>query len=293
MPLEQQSLVVKCYMTLFALILQIRSRRLSSRIRSYFKWWLGQPGQFESRREIEIFLRHDWYHDFSPLGLKTNQFRSAFYRKNQQAKQDELFDLIDRAIASCPREPGPGIKGVELFCADGFYANYAASRGVRSMLGVDLDADSVEARSGVLEQARLVTRLLGNGDYIHYRKADVFDLDGSWDICICAGGLYHLTDPRRLLTRLRRQVKTALVLQTVVSLENQDPSYFVTPAPGLTWGCRFSSKHLDRMIETSGWEIMERRENQLPGNIRLCDRGSVYLLCRPRESNPVCGPTNP
>jgi hypothetical protein len=187
----------------------------------------------------------------------------------------------------CAIKPGRHISGIEFFCADGFYANYAAARGIRPILGVDLDCDSVEQRRGVLDQARLVTRLLGNVDVISYRKADVFDVDGTYDIGICAGGLYHLTNPRRLLEKLREQINVALVLQTVVSLENDDASYFVSPAPGLTWGCRFSSAHLDKMVESCGWKIIEKHSNELPGNIRLCDRGSVYLLCQPEKSGEV------
>lgn len=192
-----------------------------------------------------------------------------------------MFKMIDRALTLCGESDNASISAVELFCADGFYSNYTASKGVGQVSGVDLDGDSVERRSGVLEQAQLVTRLLGNSDIISFRKADVLHIDGIYDICICAGGLYHMTNPEKLLKKLCAQVKRAMILQTVVSLENDDPTYFVSPAPGLSWGCRFSCLYLEKMLERTGWKIVEKSFNELPGNIRSCDRGSVYMLCSP------------
>lgn len=280
--LETSRLIVSIYRAAQLVLLQIRSRRVSAFVRSHTAWWFGDNAQFESRHEIEIFLRHDWYHDFSPLGLKTNQFPSRLYTLNQKAKQDELFRLIGSAISICSRADICPMSAVELFCADGFYSNFAASKGVRQIIGVDLDIDSVERRGGVLQQAELITRLLGNSDKIVFQKMNVFDVSGTFDICICAGGLYHLTNPQVLLAKLVCQVRRALVLQTVVSLEFDDSDYFVTPAPGLSWGCRFSLKFLEAMLEATGWEIIEQSNSELPGCLRDCDKGSAYMLCRPK-----------
>lgn len=279
--LESSPLVVTIYRVTQRVILRIRSRRFIAFVKSHFVWRFGHNPKFENRYEVETILRHDWYHDFSRLGVKTRQIPSRLYTLNQIAKQDELFRLIDNAISMCSRRESTEITAVELFCADGFYSNYLASKGVTNILGVDLDADSVEKRSGILRQARLITKLLDNSDKISFRKANVFDVAGSYDICICAGGLYHLTNPQELLENLVGQVKTALVLQTVVSLEFEDPDYFVTPAPGLTWGCRFSFKYLETMLHASGWEIVEQSRNELPGCLRACDRGSAFMMCRP------------
>ncbi|MCH8028367.1 MAG: class I SAM-dependent methyltransferase [Candidatus Dadabacteria bacterium] len=192
---------------------------------------------------------------------------------NQGSKQWILFKLIDRAIALC-REQGESIKGVELFCADGFYANYAVQRGAESVMGIDNDTYQQD-------KARLITKLLHNEGKISFAERDVFDLPDSYDFCICAGGLYHLSNPSDLLKLLRESIHTALVIQTVYSLAIEAEDYFETPAPHWTWGCRFSHLYLLQMVTDCGWEILESHTNELKGNKRPEDRGSAYLLCVP------------
>jgi hypothetical protein len=56
--------------------------------------------------------------------------------------------------------------------------------------------------------------------------------------------------------------------------------------PGRTWGCRFTSAGLKRMLRDSGFEILHAYEIELFGNERREDRGSVYALCRPEPVLP-------
>lgn len=221
-----------------------------------------------------------WYHDFEVLGVKTEQ-KPGPYRLNQLAKQDIIFKLIDGAILLCKgtryeqdkmiRHYNP-ITGVELFCADGFYSNYAAKKHRTRIRGIDLS-------EGHLKRAREITKTLGNEDRVAFTHCDVMDLDAEYDFGICAGGLYHLSDPASLLGLLRVKIKTALVIQTVFSLKHTEKDYFETPAPGRKAGCRFSYDHLIEMVVFCGWEIIEKHSNELGGNTWLEDRGSAYLLC--------------
>jgi len=226
-----------------------------------------------SRSEIG-FLLDPWYHDFEILGLRTPQKKPGRYGLNQEAKQGPLFELIARVISLCLEKQGTSVKGVELFCADGFYANYAIRCGAEEMYGIDINDRQ-------LAKARLITKLLGNSKKITFDHCDVFKLSGVYDFGICAGGLYHLSDPSGLLKSLTTKIGTALVIQTVYSLANTSEHYFETPAPGRTWGCRFSYKYLLQMINDSGWIILDASTNQLKGNSRLEDRGSAYFLCVP------------
>jgi 2-polyprenyl-3-methyl-5-hydroxy-6-metoxy-1,4-benzoquinol methylase len=66
----------------------------------------------------------------------------------------------------------------------------------------------------------------------------VFDSQGPYDFGICAGGLYHISNPKELLMDLRQKVKKALVIQTVYSLANEDEDYFET-RPWLDLGLSF------------------------------------------------------
>lgn len=210
-----------------------------------------------------------WYHDFEVLGVKTEQ-KPGPYRLNQLAKQDIIFKLIDGAILLCGKTKP--ITGVELFCADGFYSNYAAKKHRTRIRGIDLS-------EGYLKMAREVTKTLGNEERVTFTHCNVMDLRIDYDFGICAGGLYHISEPLTLLALLREYIRTALVIQTVVSLEHTEKDYFEEPAPGRVYGCRFSYDYLVKMVEACGWEIIEKHSNELGGNTWLKDRGSAYLLC--------------
>lgn len=232
---------------------------------------LGRRSLLEEA-EIELLLE-PWYHDFSPLGLSTPQ-RGGIYPENQEAKQAPLFGMIDGALERVKRRDGDSTV-LECFCADGFYGLYAALHGASQVVGVDLDEREIG-------RARLMARLLDVHRRTTFRVQDVFDVDGPASIAVCAGGLYHLEDPERLLRRLRELTTGALVVQTVYHLgRRDDPGYFEAPAPGWTWGCRFSVPYLRGMVERSGWEILADEYNELVGNDRPEDRGSAYLLCAP------------
>jgi hypothetical protein len=147
------------------------------------------------------------------------------------------------------------------------------------MDGLDIDGHSIE-------KARLVTRVLGNAERVRFEVRDVFALEGAYEFGICAGGLYHISNPQELLEMLARRIRSALVIQTVYSLANSSPDYFETPAPRWTWGCRFSHGRLLAMVAGAGWEVVESRANELAGNNRPDDRGSACLLCVPRKAVP-------
>jgi hypothetical protein len=213
-----------------------------------------------------------WYHDYAALGFDTPQKRGAF-QANQAAKQPVLFELIRSAVQRCAAFPGP-VRAVELFCADGLYAHHALACGATEVLGVDLSRRP-------LEQARLASKLLAREGAARFERRDVFELEGQFELAICAGGLYHLSDPAALLGKLSGQVRRALVVQTVYSLARTEPDYFESPAPGWTWGCRFSHERLLGMLRETGWHPLDVRTNQLEGNTRPEDRGSIYALCVP------------
>lgn len=239
-----------------------------------------------SLNEILMYYTPDWYHDFKILGVPTMQLQGDGSKEAQEDKQYIIFDYIKRAVEYIKQNLNgeSSITGVELFCADGFYSNFAVQNGVDSMLGIDLEELSGEGkkRSSVLEQARLVTKLLKNSEKVKFQKGDVFDLKNSYDICLCLGGLYHLEDPEKLIALLKEKIKKVLIIQTVVSLETEDENYFETPCPGWTWGCRFSHAYLKKMLDKCGWKIIKEDRNEIKWNQRLCDKGSSYLLCVPK-----------
>jgi hypothetical protein len=226
------------------------------------------------RRSFQDEMDHPWYHDFAALGVPTHQAEGIF-GPNQQAKQAALFDYINRAIELSGPEPD----GLELFCADGYYSHYALQHGARHMIGVDLGDPQSAGDPMHLRQADAMTSLLGHDGRAEFRRQDAFDVSGRYDFAICAGGLYHLAQPEKLLGKLTDNVRVALVVQTVCSLAQTAADYFETPAPGQDWGCRFSYDRLLSMLADAGWNVVASSTNELDGNARPEDRGSAYVLC--------------
>ncbi len=257
----------------------------------------------------EVRALQPWYHDFSRLGLQThfpprradvlaallNPLRRRFdphyvekgerfslrqllkpqppaHVLNQRVKERVIEDFL-RCCLHDLRTDAPVC--LDLFCADGYYACLlAALSSAAQITGVDLDEKEVA-------RARTAARLL-NLPNLRFEIADVWDFvqsDHRYDLILCAGGLYHLTDPRAFLHALRRIARGYLVVQSVVTLESEDPNYFVSPAPGWRHGSRFTHTALGRWLAEAGWRILDQAENELPANPRRCDRGSSYYRC--------------
>lgn len=248
-----------------------------------------------------------WYHDFSRLGLDTRRasagpvtriagrlmqlgarafpgrlgrslnqrasaLRSSMHRSNQRHKEAVLTPFLDEALGSL--SPAPSC--LDLFCSDGYYSCLIAS------ISSDATVTGVDLLEADLKRARLARQILGL-ERVEFVQADVRSyVSGrakSFDLVLCAGGLYHLSEPRALLADLRGVCDRFLVLQTVVSLENEASDYFETPAPGWSHGCRFSHGQLADWLDELGWRVVKSRRNELTGNNRLRDRGSSYFLC--------------
>ena len=283
---------------------------------------LGQEGRVP-QVDPELYALRPWYHDFSSLGFDTaflgvpltlgeraqrayevvaailgrawrgprttpvpregaRSIRDVLRRApsahllNQPVKDRHLMTLVARALSAL----GPDPACLELFSADGYYScrMKAFSPGAR-ITGVELDPAHVR-------RAEAITRRLGFGG-VAFRQDDVWRFvdraDETYDLVLCAGGLYHVSDPARLLETLRRVARGYLVVQSVVTLETEARDYFVQPAKGWQHGCRFTHGWLRARLDELGWRVLEEARAELPGNRRSHDRGSSFFLCRAPE----------
>ena len=258
----------------------------------------------------EVYDLRPWYHDFARLGLQTRfaprrrdqltqlvsplrrlvdrayvekgerfslrQFihpSAPTHATNQLQKESIIIPYMQRSLQQLGSEQP--LRCLDLFCADGYYSCLLAQQQANiHVTGVDLDAAE-------LNRARAAARLL-NITRAQFLQADVWDFvraSPPFDLVLCAGGLYHLSDPRGFLNLLRESGAKALIVQSVVTLETDDPAYFVSPAPGWPHGSRFTHAGLGRWMTELGWRIQESAINELAGNPRLCDRGSSYYRC--------------
>ena len=236
---------------------------------------LPEPAALEigglSRRDLQLYV-DPWYHDFGALGVPTPQGDDHF-PGNQRSKEPVLTSMLDEAMQRA-RPDAPSL--LELFCADGYFGCMAAQKGAGSVVGIDLNPYH-------LERARLAARMLGLDDRVRFERRNVFAVDGRYDVIMNCGGLYHIDNPWELLRRNRTLEPDVLLVQTVYSLARSEPDYFETPTPGWTWGCRFSLAFFEDMLRRAGWRIERMETNELEGNTRPEDRGSVYAVCVPGE----------
>lgn len=253
-------------------------RDVSTAVTSLPAYWsykasgkLPAPASMEApgltRRDIQLYC-YPWYHDFAALGLRTQQGDDHF-PGNQRSKEPVLGAMIDDALQRAPENPS----WLELFCADGYFGCMAAQRGAR-VVGIDLNPYH-------LDRARLAAKVLRLDDRIRFERRNVFSVDEAFDVVMNCGGLYHIDNPWELLRRNRALNPSVLIVQTVYSLARTERDYFETPTPGWTWGCRFSLAFFEDMLRAAGWTIEHLETNELEGNDRPEDRGSVYALCTP------------
>jgi hypothetical protein len=224
------------------------------------------------RHSVDLSDIEPIYHDFSLLGAYQAETARG-HMQNQRSKAPILQAYVQYALAKTRDETGAAASFLELFCADGYYTMYARHLGAARAIGVDNDRD------GFLGSAERIRERLGltSVEFVH---ADVAALEtlAPVDVVANVGGLYHVADPRAVLAASCRVAHRYLIVQSVVSLANDDPGYFEAPAPGWTWGCRMSRASFDAMVRALGRRVIDRHFNELAGNQRPEDRGSVYYL---------------
>lgn len=211
------------------------------------------------------------YHSYKLFGIQNEQL-GKHYPANQQSKQPIIISYIQYAIAKCRNQIADKVSFAELFCADGFYTMAALHLGATRSIGIDNDRDGHSRR-----MMEIASRL---GLAVEFLKMDVHDIAAlpPVDIVGNLGGLYHVPDPEVVLDASYAFARRFLIVQTVVSLANQSPDYFEAPAPGWTWGSRYSRQSFERMLAGKGWRIVDQHFNRLEGNGRREDAGSCYAL---------------
>ena len=221
-----------------------------------------------------------WYHNFESLGVKTKLIPFSGYHEAQSLKDSIVTDYCKIIFRDTGMSPSTGF---ELFCSDGYYSHFFAARGC-CMLGVDLCEDSGEGkkRSNNLDHARLISRILDNSEKTRFEKRDVFEVKDNFDLIVNIGGLYHISDPTLLIKQNIRYLNQGgyAIFQSIVA-DVKDPDYFCSPAPGWSWGCRFSHSWLsDTLKKFESIQILDERELTVKYNKSKFDRKYSSFLIR-------------
>jgi tRNA (mo5U34)-methyltransferase len=103
-----------------------------------------------------------------------------------------------------------GARALDIGCNAGFYAFELAARGAE-VLALDLDEH-------YLQQGRWAARFLDPEGRVEFRQGSVYDLvevEGSFEVVLFMGVLYHLRYPLLALDVVAEKVGGSLVLQTL------------------------------------------------------------------------------
>jgi hypothetical protein len=241
-----------------------------------------------------IYQARPWMHDYTALGLTTdfsnypslgercvNLVRGALGKGvfttqgshgNQKVRDVQILPALDRAFALHLENHGPVTSFLDTFSNDGFYAFWVAERHQTPRITcVELNIDDVR-------KGRLMASVLKKPE-VEFICQDVHDMDATpVDIALCMGGLYHVTDPDAVVTKLRAKAKY-LVAHSVTSTLSNDPAYFVSPAPYLVHGCRFSHEYFLSMLARAGWKILQSGHAVYPNPTNEHSAGSSWALC--------------
>lgn len=212
------------------------------------------------------------YHKFSFFGVDNEQL-PGIYELNQQAKQPIITAYIAYAIAKSKTNPSDNISFTELFCADGYYAMLASRLGCHQSIGIDNDRNKNFGHAALIASRLNLKNITFNKEEITPNSTFT-----PTDIVANLGGLYHVDDPEKILTLSYNMANKFLIVQSVVSMATEDEHYFEAPAPGWTWGNRMSKESFDKMVRKICPNIIDYHFNELQGNNRPEDRGSVYYL---------------
>jgi hypothetical protein len=231
---------------------------------------IAPPRSFEHHGEL--------YHHYGVFGYTNSQPNKSFVI-NQKCKQPIITAYISHAIAKAQEKYDSDVSFLEMFCADGFFAMLARRLGATQSMGLDSNRDHWGDKS------QAVANELGL-DNVRFVTDDANNVSnyGPFDIIANVGGLYHVPNPEEILLASHRNARKFLIVQTVVSMANDDPNYFETPAPGWPHGSRFNRRSFDRMIRKHGFNVIDHHFNVLEGNERPEDRGSTYYLIDTRPA---------
>lgn len=121
-------------------------------------------------------------------------------------------------IEGCVPQNLTGTRALDIGCNAGFYAFHLASRGAE-VLALDLDEH-------YLRQGRWAAQCLDPAGRIEFRQGSVYDLvevEGTFEIVLFMGVLYHLRHPLLGLDVVAERVGGRLVLQTLTMPGEESP----------------------------------------------------------------------
>nr|ADZ45323.1 methyltransferase type 12 [Streptomyces sp. NRRL 30471] len=221
-------------------------------------------------KEVRTSGPAGWFTPFEFRNCQSPEHSKRFYfQKRYQWKSQLLHDWIDRYT--------PGKRVLDLFCANGAFSIRAALAGAKEVTGVDAEPSRIAV-------ANLLAKSLSDHvdttfDFSVQDVHDVLDRDETYDVVMCFGGLYHVSDPPAMLTKIHRATNKYAIIQTshVVHAPGswgwfrlpRDQHTYVPQWPSETGGWSLTSGCYRRLIRNAGFRILEERFPPYPIRARF------------------------
>jgi SAM-dependent methyltransferase len=152
-----------------------------------------------------IFRDSKWHYAFRLSDGTFTQTHTKDLQEWHDLRRQFIFGRIDSMIGSLD-----GKSCLDIACNSGFWSIELAKRGAVVEAFDHAESDS--------EKARAITAHYGINN-VSFSVSDLFSYEprGSYDLILCFGLIYHLTDPLGACRRIRSWSKGATVFDTAVS----------------------------------------------------------------------------
>jgi len=160
--------------------------------------------------DAQIARFPSWHYEFDLRGHRAPKDGLGANRNRQEQRARYVFEPLRRAFGGSLS----GKRVLDLGCNAGYFALGAVSLGCDFVLGLD-------ARQFHVEQANFVfaAKEIERSRY-RFKAQDVDDIDigseGPFEIVLCLGLLYHVSDPAGLVERIARINPQVLVVDTTL-----------------------------------------------------------------------------
>ena len=152
-----------------------------------------------------------WHYEFDLDGHRTPLAGLGPVRNRQTQRANHIFEPLRRAFDGSLS----GKRVLDLGCNAGYFALAAVESGCEFVLGVD-------GRQMHIDQANFVFDVKGiSHSRYEFVRGDVAEVDlsakGPFDIVLCLGLLYHVSDPAALVEMIAELKPEAVVLDSSLS----------------------------------------------------------------------------
>lgn len=182
------------------------------------------PSPFSRDRvAAELGRFDDWFYEFRFSNGAETVVPYAEVRATHDARAELVFPRLDATFGGHWGE----VDCLDMACHQGWFAIQTALRGARRVHGIDIREEHVA-------RARLVAELTGVSATLFERR-DLYDLtpavDGTYDLTLFLGILYHLENPVGALKVARAMTKELCVIETQVAHPAPELTYMWGPDP--------------------------------------------------------------